>query len=127
MGDLSKDFSRSEFACKCGCGFDAVKPYLVEQLQKMRDQLGFEIIVESGCRCSRHNAEVNGAVDSSHLTGEAADLKPAGGKPWGSEVRFRFMEAALAARFKRVGIGETIFHVDISTILPWPRLWLYEK
>ena len=24
MGDLTKNFSRSEFACKCGCGFDDI-------------------------------------------------------------------------------------------------------
>jgi hypothetical protein len=36
MGDLSAHFSRSEFACKCGCGFDDVKPDLIEALEALR-------------------------------------------------------------------------------------------
>ena len=36
MGDLTDNFSRSEFACKCGCGADAISLDLVERLQLLR-------------------------------------------------------------------------------------------
>lgn len=73
MGDLSENFSRREFACKCGCGFNRVEPELVEQIQRFRDMLwissGVEIpiTVTSGCRCPKYNAEVGGAKTSFHL------------------------------------------------------------
>ena len=77
MGDLTKNFSRSEFVCnpkKCGCGFDGVTKKLAETLQSIRDYIKTPVIIESGCRCRKHNAAVGGVPDSAHLTGEAADI-----------------------------------------------------
>lgn len=41
MGDLSKNFSRSELACKCGCGFglgrNDLHIDLIAMLQRIRD------------------------------------------------------------------------------------------
>jgi len=125
-GDLTEHFSRADFACKDGCGFDAVSMDLVERLERMRAFLGERIIIESGCHCPKHNAEVGGATNSAHLTGEAADPRPDGGR-WDGNVRFRWVEAALAAGFRRIGIGPTKIHVDVSRTLPWPVLWLYKK
>jgi uncharacterized protein YcbK (DUF882 family) len=73
MGDLSKNFSRSEFACTCGCGFDTVDAALLGILQALRDHFGESVTVTSGCRCEAHNAAVGGAENSMHLTGKAAD------------------------------------------------------
>ncbi len=75
MGDITENFSRSEFACKCGCGFDQINIGLIHRLQVIRDILGVPIQVLSGCRCKKHNADplVGGEPDSYHLTGEAAD------------------------------------------------------
>ena len=39
MGDLTKNFNRFEFACKCGCGFDDIDLKVVQALQKLRDKL----------------------------------------------------------------------------------------
>lgn len=77
MGDLTKNFSRSEFACRCGCGLDDIHPETVEALQKMRDRLGAAIHVNSGCRCSTHNRAVGGELRSYHLPAQgckAADI-----------------------------------------------------
>ncbi len=64
MGDLSKNFNRSEFACKgtnC-CGHSApVQPELVSALQALRDQLNLPLSITSGFRCNRHNESVGGA------------------------------------------------------------------
>lgn len=72
--DLSKNFSRYEFACKCGCGFDRVNPRLVHLIQEIRDEIGEPVVIYSGCRCAKHNMAVGGVVDSAHTTGEAADI-----------------------------------------------------
>ena len=78
MGDLTTNFSRSEFACRCGCGFDRVDPRLVAWLQDLRDTLGSPIVVNSGCRCTRHNRAVGGSPTSQHLAGRAADIRAPG-------------------------------------------------
>ena len=74
MGDLSKNFSRSEFACKCGCGFDTVDVKLVEGLQRLRDMTEEVVTIESGCRCKEHNRKVGGVDTSQHRLGRAADI-----------------------------------------------------
>ncbi len=67
MGDLSKNFNRSEFACKgknC-CGHSAaVHPDLVDALQALRDHIGKPLSITSGFRCNRHNKAVGGAEQS---------------------------------------------------------------
>ena len=81
MGDLTKNFSRSEFACKGGCGFDDIDLELVELLQELRDELGSPITVTSACRCPDYNAKVGGSKNSQHLLGKAADIVVKGHTP----------------------------------------------
>lgn len=73
MGDITENFSRYEFACKCGCGKDDIHVGLVHRLQVIRDITGHPIRILSGCRCQKHNAEVKGTQNSYHLYGMAAD------------------------------------------------------
>ena len=80
MGDLSKDFSRWEFACRCGCGFKDVKHELVVVMQDIRDNFG-RVDITSGCRCADHNRDVGGAVHSRHLLGVACDFITEDGTP----------------------------------------------
>ena len=67
MGDLTNNLSRYEFACQCGCGFNAADKELVEVMQEARDALANEvnqdlkIIVTSGNRCKEHNEAEGGA------------------------------------------------------------------
>ena len=81
MGDLSKNFNRSEFACKgenC-CGHSApVHPDLIEALQALRDRIGKPLSITSGFRCNRHNKAVGGAEQSFHTLGMAADVACSG-------------------------------------------------
>ncbi len=74
MGDLTLNFSRHEFACKCGCGFDDIDLELVKILQQIRDHFDQKIEVTSGCRCKTHNEKVGGGTRSQHLLGKAADI-----------------------------------------------------
>ena len=75
MGDLSNNFSRSEFACKCGCGFDTVDTELITVLQKMRDWFHKPVRINSGCRCVKHNEKEGGVDGSQHTLGRAADIR----------------------------------------------------
>jgi uncharacterized protein YcbK (DUF882 family) len=75
MGDISVHFNRSEFACKCGCGFDTVDTLLLEALESIRNEFEKPITVTSGCRCASHNFDVGGKPSSQHKNGRAADIK----------------------------------------------------
>ena len=69
------NFTREEFICPCGCGFDEIDPLLVSTLQRLRDEVQRPVVVNSGCRCRSHNAAVNGSKTSQHLKGKAADIR----------------------------------------------------
>lgn len=73
---LSPNFTRDEFACRCGCGFDKVSPELVAALQLLRSKLNRPITISSGCRCKKYNAsaQVGGSKNSQHLLGTAVDI-----------------------------------------------------
>ena len=82
MGDLTKHFSRSEFACKCGkCKPIAVDFELVNVLEKLRSHIGQPITINSAYRCHAHNAAVQGRPASKHLYGIAADIVVKGMPP----------------------------------------------
>lgn len=68
-------FKLEEFQCPC-CGRVMIAAGLVLLLDILRASLGRRLIVTSGYRCEKHNAEVHGAESSRHLIGAAADLRP---------------------------------------------------
>lgn len=74
MGDVSYNFSRYEFACKCGCGFNAVDTELLRVLQNVRTMRSKPVSINSGCRCLTHNTNEGGYKDSKHMIGIAADF-----------------------------------------------------
>jgi uncharacterized protein YcbK (DUF882 family) len=75
MGDISRNFSSSEFACSCGCGFMSVSPKLIYDLELIRAYFGGKrITITSGCRCVKHNASIPGAAEiSRHLPQDDGD------------------------------------------------------
>ena len=93
MGDLTKNFSVSEYACKCGCGLKYPAPALFRTLQEIRDWLERPVTIVSGWRCTKHNKDSGSRVlgnqgiyrgqcgddtASAHTHGEAADISAKG-------------------------------------------------
>ena len=74
MATDTKNFKVSEFACKCGCGFDKIDQRVMNMAQIIREALGVPVRVNSGCRCENHNKKSGGVKNSKHLLGKAADL-----------------------------------------------------
>lgn len=74
MGDLAQNFSRHEFACRCGCGRDYPAQDLVDVLQRARSAKGRPLRIVSGVRCEAHNRAVGGSRTSQHVHGRAADV-----------------------------------------------------
>jgi uncharacterized protein YcbK (DUF882 family) len=73
MGDLSKNLSRKEFACKCGCGFDTVDAETIKVIQDVCDYFECWVRITSGCRCPAHNRSEKGSKNSQHLLARASD------------------------------------------------------
>jgi len=120
MGDLTENFSRREFACKCGCGKDNISRLLVDKLQLMRTHIRRPISIASGVRCAAHNKTSGGKPNSAHLTGDAVDIVVSGGSE-----RKEIVDAARYYGLNRVGVARSFVHVDISKTLPQDVLWVY--
>jgi uncharacterized protein YcbK (DUF882 family) len=102
----SPHFSRSEFACKCGCGFDTVDFELIRCLEYIRHTFDAPVIISSGCRCQEYNAEIEGAESSFHLQGRAADIVVQGISPDSVHVLADSMEVGGLGRY------DTFTHID---------------
>lgn len=122
MGDLSANFSRHEFACKCGCGFDTVDNKLIQILEIIRGHFDRPIKINSGCRCPDHNKTVGGAgltpgekwpQQSQHVLGRAADIVIQGVNPQ------LVGEAAAQAGASGIKVYSTFTHVDSRTGPVW--------
>lgn len=68
------NFTRDEFACKCGCGYNTIDYELLEVLEDVRAYFGNPVYINSGCRCISHNHIVGGSTHSQHLYGRAVDF-----------------------------------------------------
>ena len=116
---LSKNFTRGEFACACGCGLADISPLLVARLQAIRETIGKPVQINSGCRCATQNDEAGGNSFSSHLHGFAADIRC-------DNSRDRKTLLALALReFRRVGVGKDFIHVDVDPVKVQGVCWVY--
>jgi len=116
MSQFTKNFTREEFACKCGCGFNTVDFDLVNICQEIADYFEDVVIVSSGARCKKHNKAVGGGKNSQHLLGRAADLKLKHTEP-------DLVHAYITGRyFDSLGVGKysTFTHIDTrDTIARW--------
>mgnify|MGYP003136890448 FL=1 len=132
MGDLTRNFSHSEVACKCGrCkGGAKISPDLMGRLQQMRDAVG-PIRITSGVRCRQH-PESRTRPTSSHVPNDLGDIEGKVGHAVdiaarGSNRRFRLLAAAIAADFVRIGIGKTFLHLDNDYKKSQGVIWDYYK
>jgi len=119
VGDLTDNFSKAEYACKCGCGKDDIKDELAIKVQQVRDILNRSIKINSGVRCPDHNISIGSTLTSSHIGGWAADL---GYK--GSMERYTLL-SAITQVFDRVCIAKTFLHVDVDANKTAGAIWLY--
>lgn len=62
------------------CCEESLDALMTEVLEPARRRLGKPIVINSGYRCSVHNATVGGVVNSQHIKGEAADIRCADNK-----------------------------------------------
>ncbi len=85
-------------------------PELIDGLEALRSVLGDPIKVVSGYRCPSYNKKIDGAKQSQHMLGRAADIQCDGSYP------YAVAEAAEGVHpFDIGGIGryDTFTHVDV--------------
>lgn len=110
MGDLSKNFSRYEHACKCGCGFDTVDVELNQVLQDVRDHFNCTVTITGPNRCKAHNAKIPGAAENSlHTVGKAADFKVSGVS---AKEIYKFLDSKNPGRYG-LGLYSNRVHLDV--------------
>ena len=109
MGDLSENFSRWEFKCKCpyDCGKDAVDVELLNILNWVRMKFG-PVKINSANRCKRWNAENQGSPKSQHLFSKAADIVVLSHEP---EDVYKYLDTVFPDKYG-FGLYKTFVHVD---------------
>lgn len=93
---------------------------LLNKLNQAREEFGKPIVITSGYRTLRHNLEVGGKQNSSHLHGLAADISCNN-----SSDRFKLVQILLNVGFTRIGIGNSFLHIDIDTNKTQNVIWTY--
>lgn len=115
---VTEHFMYSDFICPC-CDTLRIVPGFyshVTLLERMRQELGFPILVTSGFRCRNYNAQIGGAPKSWHLL-FATDVKPHDGDRDKLKIMY---EIAIKLGFGGTGSYETHIHVDLR---PEPMKW----
>ena len=114
---LTKNFSKSEFDCKCGCEMpQELIPNvqkLANQLQIIRNRVDVPIKINSAYRCPEHNTKVGGVKTSMHLQAKAADIVITGLRP--DDTAYIIEELIASGDILQGGLGRynTFTHYDI--------------
>ena len=74
FGKVSEHFKATEFQCKDKTDGILIAIELIETLEKIRNHFNAPVIINSGYRTPSWNNKVNGAPNSYHCTGLAADI-----------------------------------------------------
>jgi len=107
------NFTHDEFACKCGCGRNEMRPEVVDVAQELRDLVGFALPVSSGYRCDNHPVERRKSRPGMHALGLAVDFAV-------SHQQARILLEAALQHEKVTGIGVNqkgdgrFVHIDIG-------------
>lgn len=128
MNYKARHFKPHEYVCPC-CGLDNLAPEFLRRLDFLRGLCGFPLIINSACRCDKHNRAVGGGNYSGHLEGVAADVGIYGERAWW------LLKYALTMDFSGIGImqkgdfNKRFIHLDDSVIIdgrrPRPIVWTY--
>jgi uncharacterized protein YcbK (DUF882 family) len=110
---LSRNFALGEMASKDGSHLVLIHPAIILALQAIRDHTGKPVAINSGYRSPAWNTANNGAPNSLHTKGMAADIVIRGMTP---------LEVASLAH--DLGLGgikayPTFTHIDVGIKRTW--------
>lgn len=79
----------------------------LQMLDSSREISNIPYLINSGYRTNRHNQNVGGSPNSSHLVGKAVDIHCSN-----SHDRFLILKGLRESGFNRIGIYQNFIHVD---------------
>lgn len=110
---MKEYFSERERQCHCGCKLTITNSKLDTMLREARIEANIPFNINSWTRCKFHNqsSRVNGSKSSSHLLGDAVDIKYNNDRSL-----FIMVDALLNAGFKRILIypKSKFIHTDVT-------------
>lgn len=117
------NFSEREFRCT-HTGACAMRPELLDVLQRIRNEFGRPMPISSGYRDPSHPIEAAKTRPGSHAMGVAADIAVSG------PDALRIVELAIKHGIRRIGVHQRgtgrFIHLDIGGHgLPSPAIWTY--
>lgn len=124
MGDLTKNISRHELACQCGCGLDTMDWETLEKVQEVciwaESILKVDKVIlkiNSACRCEDHNTAIGGSDNSQHTKCRAIDFAIKNMDP-------AMIHTYLVGMYMdRYGIGEYQTFTHLDTRSNGPARW----
>jgi uncharacterized protein YcbK (DUF882 family) len=117
MGDLTKNISRHEVSCRCGCGSDSIDAETIEVVQECCDHFsditGSRVVaaINSGNRCLGHNRSIGSRDSSQHPKGRAIDFRIVNVDP--ADV-YKYLDERYSGKYG-VGNYPTFTHLDTRT------------
>lgn len=118
MGDITKNISRHELACHCGCGFDSMDIETIYAWQDCCDHFAAEfhidrvtLIVTSAARCFGYNESVGSNNKSQHPKARAIDGQIVGVSP---ENVYSYLDTKYHGKYG-IGLYKTFVHLDTRT------------
>ena len=126
-------FKREEFACSCGCGFNAVDIELLAVLTDLREHFGKPVYIKNHTnRCKQHNERIRICVKhgcfygdnckicgshveqrsskkSQHMNGIASDPTV---KDVSSELVYKYLDSKYPHKYG-IGLYDTWVHIDV--------------
>lgn len=104
---MKSHFTILDFTCLC-CETCYVQGQLLKTLEELRRVVAGPIIVSSGYRCAKHNADIaNSSKNSAHIKGLAADL-------YCPELLATELYKQADKLFRGVGLYHSWVHVDMA-------------
>lgn len=128
-------FTKEELQCPC-CGECLLMGGFLDKLNEFREAFGSPMIINSACRCMKHNLAVGGRGKSFHLINEQKLTGLAGCCAvdvsifmWSQAKRDKFLALARADNWS-VGVAKSFIHIDRRIDYPesgWKRRgeWTY--
>lgn len=125
-------FTKSELMDDSGCGINEadMNEEFMLALDKLREEFGHPIYINSGFRCPKHNLEVGGVKGSFHTLGVAVDIAIYG------KSAYDLLGLIIDMGFEGIGINQRgpykkrFIHIDKGFLAKTqtkkrPAIWTY--
>lgn len=110
-----KNFTPQEIACQ-GDGSILIDDHSMDALQRLRDEWGRPMRINSAYRSEAHNKAIGGEPNSQHLLGKAFDVDTSA---LSENERAAFIHLARGHGFLGNGLYDSFTHIDTGPDRTW--------